>query len=394
MKIKKKKTKLLLRDALLCTIFSYIIIFVLSFLVVNISFFDPLKKVVKDFSLLDIYYAENLHDVGTLNSEIVLINIEHRDRFELHQLLDAVLEEDPKVVGVDVIFKDRKEAFIDSILAKTLQHKKIITSYIIEKDSLITNHKLFETGEASGFVNLNFDNQESVVRDFVGVTEIDGVRHRSFSSKIAKKALGDKKWKKYNYDKKFHGNTPINYIGDYTAFLNFGFDEFMLSDNKAVLKDKIVLLGYIGEPMGNVYDVEDKLFTPLNKITAGKSIPDMYGVVIHANIISMLLNNNLLLRVSNFWIGVITFFCTFLILVYIIKMERKSRFTYRLTKKTVLFIFTVVMTGLALWLFKIGIILHIVPIIALTLLSTSFVKFYKDLMGYIKTKRKWKSYMK
>lgn len=394
MKIKKKKTKLLLRDALLCTIFSYIIIFVLSFLVVNISFFDPLKKVVKDFSLLDIYYAENLHDVGTLNSEIVLINIEHRDRFELHQLLDAVLEEDPKVVGVDVIFKDRKEAFIDSILVKTLQHKKIITSYIIEKDSLITNHKLFETGKASGFVNLNFDNQESVVRDFVGVTEIDGVRHRSFSSKIAKKALGDKKWKKYNYDKKFHGNTPINYIGDYTAFLNFGFDEFMLSDNKAVLKDKIVLLGYMGEPTGNVYDVEDKLFTPLNKITAGKSIPDMYGVVIHANIISMLLNNNLLLRVSNFWIGVITFFCTFLILVYIIKMERKSRFTYRLTKKTVLFIFTVVMTGLALWLFKIGIILHIVPIIALTLLSTSFVKFYKDLMGYIKTKRKWKSYMK
>jgi CHASE2 domain-containing sensor protein len=394
MKIKKKKTKLLIKDTVLCTIFSYLIIFILSFLVVNISFFDPLKKVVKDFSFLDIYYAENLHDASKLNSEIVLINIEHRDRFEISQLLDAVLEEDPKVVGVDVIFKDKKEAFIDSILAKTLQNKKIISSYIIDKDSLITNHKLFETGKASGFVNLNFDDQESVVRDFVGVTEIDGDTYHSFSAKITEKALGDKKWKKYNYDNKFHGNTPINYIGDYNAFFTFGFDEFMISDNKSVLKDKIVLLGYIGEPTGNVYDVEDKLFTPLNKVTAGKSIPDMFGVVIHANIISMLLNNNLLFRVSDFWIGFITLFCSFFIIMYFIKIEQRGRLTFRLTKKTVLFLFTVIMTGIALWLFKKGIIVHVVPIVAVTLLASSFVKFYKDFIRYIKTKRKWKSYMK
>ena len=37
---------------------------------------------------------------------------------------------------------------------------------------------------------------------------------------------------------------------------------------------------------------DDKFITPLNKYYAGKTRPDMYGVVVHANIISMIMNED------------------------------------------------------------------------------------------------------
>lgn len=390
----KRTTKLLLKDSLLCTLFAFLIIFVLSFLVINISFFDPFNKVVKDFSFLDVYYAENFNSAQTLNQEIVLINIEHRDRFELTQLLDEVLKADPKVVGVDIVFKDKKEGFIDSLLAKALHNDKVIGSYIIAKDSIISNHSLLLSKENSGFVNLNFKDEETVVREFEGITEFNNQKHLSLAAKITHRVLGEQAWEAYDYEKKIQGDTPIKYIGDYTSFLSFGYDEFMENENKSVLHNKIVLLGYLGNPTGNVYDVEDKLFTPLNKVTAGKSVPDMFGVVIHANIINMLLKNDLMYKVSNFWIGFLSFLCTFFTIMYFLWLEKRAKISVRTIKKIVLFLITIVFTGLSLWLFKMGVILKVVPIIGITLLGSSYTLYYKHLINFIKTKISWESYIR
>ena len=389
-----KKTKLLIKDSFLCTVFSFILIFILSFLVINISFFNPLKKVVKDFSFLDVYYAENFNTSNEINADIILLNIEHRDRFEISQMIDKVLLSDPKVVGVDIIFKDQKEAFIDSILGESLNNQKIVSSYILEKDKIIKNHPQFLNENTSGFVNLNFDNKESVIRNFVGSKEFKSDTHLSFSAQIVKKIMEPSEWDNYSYDKVLKGNTLISYHGNRNSFLTFSYDEFMESDNKNLLKNKIVILGYIGTPTGNEYDVEDKHFTPLNKITAGKSIPDMFGVVVHANIITMLMKHDLMYRVSNFWIGIISFFSTFFMLMYLMKLEKKGKITYRTIKKIILFTFTILVTGISLWLFKMGVIIKIVPIIGVTLLSISYLMYYKDLIDFIKRKREWKSYIR
>ncbi|NJM93588.1 MAG: CHASE2 domain-containing protein [Cytophagales bacterium] len=52
-----------------------------------------------------------------------------------------------------------------------------------------------------------------------------------------------------------------------------------------------MIFGYLGESFNDV-SWEDKFYTPLNKTYAGKANPDMYGVVIHANIVSMILNHD------------------------------------------------------------------------------------------------------
>ena len=245
-----------------------------------------------------------------------------------------------------------------------------------------------------GFVTLNFENEEFVIRDFVGVKESFGETHLSFATQIVKQILPPSEWEDLNYDEVLKGNTTITYHGYYDAFLTFGYDEFMETNNVSLLKDKIVILGYVGDPTGYVKDVQDKKWTPLNKVTSGKSIPDMYGPVVHANIINMLLKNDLMYRVPNFGIGVITFLSTFLLIMAFLRLEKKDKISFRTKKQIILFLFTIIVTGIALWLFKVGVILRIAPIIAVVLLSASYIRYYKDLISYIKSKRKWKSYIR
>ncbi|HYF04250.1 MAG TPA: CHASE2 domain-containing protein, partial [Patescibacteria group bacterium] len=57
------------------------------------------------------------------------------------------------------------------------------------------------------------------------------------------------------------------------------------------LKGKIVLMGFLGENFEKP-SLEDVFFTPLNERYAGKSYPDMHGVVIHANAVSMALRGD------------------------------------------------------------------------------------------------------
>src|SRR6185436_15657522 len=59
------------------------------------------------------------------------------------------------------------------------------------------------------------------------------------------------------------------------------FEEGAVDSN--LLKDKIVLLGYVNLEDPN--DIEDKKFTPMNHKFYGKQHPDMFGVIVQANII-------------------------------------------------------------------------------------------------------------
>src|SRR5262249_28575032 len=59
----------------------------------------------------------------------------------------------------------------------------------------------------------------------------------------------------------------------------------------AMFEDKIVMMGYLGDYLG-APAWEDKFFTPLNKRVAGRANPDMFGLVLHANAVCMILNED------------------------------------------------------------------------------------------------------
>lgn len=58
-----------------------------------------------------------------------------------------------------------------------------------------------------------------------------------------------------------------------------------------MIKDKIVIMGFLGSDLRDT-SWDDKFFTPLNKIYAGRARPDMYGIVVHSNAVSMILSED------------------------------------------------------------------------------------------------------
>ncbi|WP_033961943.1 CHASE2 domain-containing protein [Psychroserpens jangbogonensis] len=391
----KKKTKLLIRDAFLSTILSSILLLILSIAFINIRFFNPLHKAFSDFSFLDIFYSEKFHNTDKVNSDIILVNIENHDREVIANLLNSILKEDPKAVGFDIILENRPEKTkTDTFLAKLLLNKKVVTTFETSNDSLIFSDPFFKTRHRSGFAEFNFKTNTAVIREFIGKKEFNEKSHSSFATLLAQKYLSKKQWEKYNYDERLTKLQTIKYSGNYTAFPYLSLDDFFLNEDKPILKDKIVIMGYIGSPTGNKNDILDKFFTPLNPTSAGKSDSDMFGSVVHGNITNMLIKNDLMNRVSFFWMCVITFICMYLSTILYMKWNKKYKISYRTRKQTYQLVFSVVLFAIVVWFFKNDIVINPFPIVIGVIIAGSYFKYYKHLTRYINTKRKWKTYLK
>ncbi len=392
---KKRKIALLIRDGIFSTVLSLFTFYLLSLLFFNTSFFNPLSKALQDFSFLDVYYAERLGPKQNIDANIVLVNVEDKTRKELALALQKVLKSNPNVVGFDVILKAFEKTAADTLLAQLLNEKNVVSTNILQPDgSIVTNHPFFKKGRASGFANFNFDSKNSVVREFNGTYRSNGKLQSAFTVVLAKKYFSEKEWIANKMDTKISKVRVINYQGDLDHYLSFTIDELMKFKDEGLLRNKIVLFGYLGSPTNNNFDIEDKHYTPLNEITAGKSVPDMYGLVIHANILSMLTSDSFMYKVSSFWWGTLLFVLSFVASVYFIWLDTRLDISYRTVRKAVLFLFSIFFMWVTLLLFKKGIILKSATIIAVTVFSAGFVKYYKHLVRYIKTKRKFNSYIK
>ncbi|MDT0557570.1 CHASE2 domain-containing protein [Ichthyenterobacterium sp. W332] len=393
----KKKTKLLIRDAFLSTLLTSVILLILSLAFFNIRWFNPLHKAFKDFSFLDIFYSEGFYnDQSIVINDIILVNVEDKSRTEIAEVLQQILKADPSAVGFDIILKDLKDDFeTDAKLSDLLKHEKVITSCKTYNGKIEYSHPFFK-GKTSNHGNTTFNSdttQTSVKREFEGITEINGEKLMAFSALLAKKHLG-KKWKKYKLKERLKQTQYITYYGHYDDFLHLDFKDFNVYEKKDILKDKIVIMGYLGTPTGNVYDIEDKHFTPLNKYSAGKTDKDMYGVTIHANITNSLITNDLIFRVSNFWTYIITFLSIFFTTMYYMKLSKTYKVSYRTRKQLFQLIFAITLFSVSLFLFRYKIVFPFAIIIIGVILAGGYFKYYKHLTRYINTKRKWKTYLK
>ena len=105
---------------------------------------------------------------------------------------------------------------------------------------------------------------------------------------------------------------PINYIGNFEKFFFMEAQDILSEDADASLvNDKIVILGSFKALSSSIL-LQDVFFTTLNKEYSGKTYPDMYGTVIQANIISMILNNNFISFMPPWLSIVIAFIITYL----------------------------------------------------------------------------------
>lgn len=383
-----KQTKLLWRDSFLCTLLTFIVSGILLFVFLNISVLDPFYKAFKDFRFTDIYYSK-IYTNNSVEKDIIIVNVKQSDRFTIAQAIEKVQQQNPKAIGIDAIFKEPKNTFTDSILKAVLnKYDNIITAYYFEGDSLITNHNYFKTNnENQGFINVNFNNEDKVIRDFLGIKKPEN--KLSFATQVALKAG---KLSKKDVETLSEG-IPINYFGNLDAFLTFDIDELLDLETIPSITNAIVLFGYLGTPTGNAFDIEDKHFTPLNETFVGKSTPDMFGVLIHANIIKMLTTNNFISKVPKTIVYLLAFICTFFIIMFGMKLYKKSELLYDIIIKLIQLIISIALLYLALLLLKQNIYIYITPILVLTIFSLEMIDFYLYLLDFLKKRFKWQSYL-
>src|SRR6185369_12591503 len=175
--------------------------------------------------------------------------------------------------------------------------------------SLVSSLPEFRLVEKEGFTNFVSSGIENTVRYYSPFATFENKLIPSFSTLVVQKFNQNA----YNHLIARESKTEIiNYRGNIEKFITFDVDDVHDSNpNLEIIRNKIVLFGFIGNSLQEQV-LEDIHFTPLNSVYSGRSYPDMYGLVIQANIISMILNGNFINRMGKLLLFLVSFMICYL----------------------------------------------------------------------------------
>ena len=293
------------------SVMMFLVIGIFTFIPINCLFLDPIKIAISDFDVYDIVFSK-IREEQKADTNIVLVNLDNLSRSDIARQINIVNSFNPKVVALDAIFQVEKEPDSDSKLAEAFSKcPNLVIASRLENydetketfDTLLTSINLFDQYASNGFANIPNDEQVSfkTIREFRPTSKVKGKIVPSFAAKIVEKFNRDAFQLLMQRKKEIE---KINYVGNFNKFYYLDANQ-VLSGNEdlSFIKNKIVLFGFIETDINNK-TLEDLYFTPLNERYAGKSFPDMYGAVIQANIVSMILNKNYINTMPE-WISIL-----------------------------------------------------------------------------------------
>ena len=314
------------KDTLLATICVFFLMGILSFIPVNIHILNPLKLALTDIHFNDLSFAAHKSNkANALENKIVVVNISNGDRSKIAKLITKLSTFKAKAIGLDVLFLSAKDPASDAELAQSIKNTPniILSDRFEETPSLHYQQGFFSRyAPQSGYVNFVGENR-GVIRHFSPFEEFNGSAYSSFAAAIVK--LADKE-RFAQLEKRKNEVELINYKRKEEQFIIINDSDIVNNRVDSMLSmlltNKVGLVGYVNT---DPFNIEDKHFTPLNEKFVGKSIPDMNGVIIHANILSMLLNNDYITETPA-WInwGIGFFLCwlfTAIVLKYYIERQ-------------------------------------------------------------------------
>lgn len=279
------------RDTIFATIAVFIFLILLGMIPINFYVLNPMKLALKDFDFNDITYAKLGKGKDTeMDRRIVVVNTGQLDRAEIGFLIEKVSTYQPRVIGLDIYFNSAKDPEKDSILREAFRKVKNLVAVSVavpEKHGFSIAQNYFDdVNTKRGYANLIGEDIGSI-RYYSPFEEINGQKYPQITTAIVKE-YDHKAYEKL--EKRHKEVETINYRRRVDKYQIIE-PEDVLNDNvdPNILKDKIVLLGYINLDPNNI---EDKKFTPMNDKFAGKALPDMNGIIVQANIISMVLDGN------------------------------------------------------------------------------------------------------
>jgi CHASE2 domain-containing sensor protein len=301
--------------------------------------FDPISQALSDFELTD-YAFSNLREDPLVDERIVLVNIGNLSRGEIAQQLRIISQYKPRVIGIDGFFNCEgglrdtvncpqlldtlgnlmlsdaiQEAGNVVLVSKLLQSDSLIRAGIVDEyDSVEYSDPMFQDHAEYGYASLvtgaRYQEDVKICRSFFPKIDLHGRDAYAFSVKMAM-MFDSVKTKKFLAREKaeeiinYRGNIEIQDVRikslkekDLSTtkypMMFFALDvdqpfsgEFL----PEMIKDKIVIFGFLGSYFGDP-SWNDKFYTPLNNKVSGRANPDMFGLVVHANIVAMILNED------------------------------------------------------------------------------------------------------
>ncbi len=385
------KKFLLRKSAYICTLFVLGFIYLLYIIPAQFDLLDPVNKALKDFQMSDLVFSK-LRDDPPPDTNIVLVNIGHLDRAGIAKQISNIAKYEPAIVGLDVLLFKKKdfERDIALIMALSQLDNLVMVTDLTNLnedatcfDSVAVSHPQFSNFARNGYADMTTSAEGyRTVREFAPKFCAKDSTHLAFSVVIAKMfdSLAYERLMERGKEREV-----INFRGNYKKFFRLDVDE-ALDENAdfSFVKGKIVLFGYLGTPVLGTPTLEDSFFTPLNEIPAGRSAPDMYGVTLHANIISMILSGNYI-GSTPLWLDMlIAFIIVFLNVSLFIWIAERAKVYYDLITKMlivveVVILFAINLLTLLYFDFKLDLTIAIVAVIFTGDLTELYIGSLRDL---------------
>jgi len=316
--------KLIYPHSLIVTCLMFVLIWGLDVIRINLHFLNPFNETIRDYEITDIVYSRLRDKKIKLDDRIVLVNSgAPPSRDTLRMALDRIVAAGAKVISFDITFEERKNHHIDSLFRLSLlSMENIVLANIIADlnedgktfKSQIACDTFFSNYINTGYVNF-VDADSSTIRYISPREKTLEEECLSFAARTVlmyDPAAAERLFKRKNEIEE------IFYTGDENQFVHLDIRQVLTDelDLPATFGGKIVLIGFIPTDQSN-RPIEDKHYTPLNPRYTGHNTPDMYGIVIHANIIRMFLDNTYIHELSFGVNLLLTFiFCYFNIHLY------------------------------------------------------------------------------
>ncbi len=316
-----------IKEAFIAVLLTMLCAGLISFLDSRYEFFSGIKWNLRGADMYDFFYKEKNKNSLMRDTNIILVQIEDA-REAIAKQINIIEAYHPAIIGIDALFENKKDSSGDSKLLQSISSKlNIVFAYKLgtDKEERILQQNFFDASvskEHSGYIDFNRD-KYGVVRTYSPFQNSNGTRNFAFTSRIAQ-LYSPEKFDQLKHRK--NGNEIVNYTGNterYTGILKEELLEYYQKNQlQELFKNKIILLGYFTKYPPFIPD--DLYFSPLNDQTQEKRTPDMYGIVIHANILSMILDGNYTKTASKLTSFLVAFFITFLLLFYMIYLYSEN----------------------------------------------------------------------
>lgn len=380
--------KLLYPHSLIVTGLVFVVLGLLNIIRINANFLNPFREATRSYEITDLVYSRLWDKRVRLDNRIVLVNTGRPDREQLYRVIDRISASHPKVIAVDVLLSERKNAYTDSLLRQSIQRAKSVV-LAVELDSLAEAGNIYERPAScdtffcnyaySGFINFIAFDSTSTIRLFSARENTKTGLCLAFAAQTAR--LYDPKTTDVLLNKQ-REVLEIYYSGNQDQFVQFEMSDVLDTtlDLSQRFKDKIVFIGYLGDA-GWGRPLLDLHYTPLNARYIGYPTPDMYGMVIHANITQMILDRKYIQKVPFGIHLLLTFlFCYANIHLYY-RLFRRVSLSYRYLIRFLQLSEIIVLFFLVAFLFHFfRLKLNVLPWIAALMLTFDAVKIYDKIV--------------